>query len=90
MTGKPGMKGSGLGGARPGAGRPKKLGGARLGAGRPKGSTGNDAGRQPGAVDKQPNPARIIPMAEKWNFAELALSKAEHMLNILVPTIADA
>ena len=31
---------------------------------------GGHDGRQPGAVDKQPNPARIIPMAEKWNFAE--------------------
>ena len=43
MTGKPGMKGSGLGGARPGAGRPKKLDGAL---------PGKDVGRLPGAVDK--------------------------------------
>ena len=81
MAGKPGMKGSGLGGARLGAGRPKKPDDA---------APGNDVGRLPGAVDKGPAPARIISVAEKWNFAELALSKAEHMLNILVPTIAVA
>ena len=71
MTGKPGMKGRGLGGAR-------------AGAGRPKGGTENDKGRQPGAEDKQLNPARIVPMAEKWNFAETALSHAYAMLAILV------
>ena len=50
-----------------------KHGGRREGAGHPKGvSGGGHAGRQPGAVDKQPNPARIIPVAEKWNFAEEA------------------
>lgn len=45
---------------------------------------GGHDGRQPGAVDKQLNPARIIPMADKWNFAETALSHAERMLEILV------
>jgi len=67
-----------------------KHGGRRAGAGHPKGVPGGGhSGRQPGAVDKQPNPARIIPVAEKWNFAELALSKAEHMLNILVSLAED-
>ena len=50
---------------------------------------GGHDGRQPGAIDKQPNPARIIPMAEKWNFAEQALSHAERMLNILVSLAED-
>ena len=71
MTGKPGMKGSGLGGAR-------------AGAGRPKGGTENDKGRQPGAVDKQLNPARIVPMAEKWTFAEQVLRHAQDMITIMV------
>jgi len=62
-----------------------KHGGRRAGAGHPKGVPGGGHdGRQPGAVDKQLNPARVIPMADKWNFAEHALNNAEDMLNILI------
>ena len=66
------MKGVGLGGARVGAGRPKDSG------------KGNDVGRKEGAVDKQLNPARILTPGQKWAFAELALTHAEDMLNIMV------
>ena len=70
------------GGAREGSGpkpKPKK---ARESTGNPVGHPkgvpgGGHDGRQPGAVDKQPNPARIVPMSVKWDFAEQALSHAE-------------
>jgi hypothetical protein len=71
MTGKPGMKGPGLGGAR-------------LGAGRPKGSTGNDTGRPEGATDVTINPARIVTPAMKFRFAEKFLEYAEEMLERMV------
>ena len=70
-------------------------GGAREGSGpkprgHPKGVPGGGhAGRQPGAIDKQLNPARILPMSVKWDFAEQALSHAERMLNILVNLAED-
>ena len=68
-----GVKGR-SGGARPGSG-PKP------GAHRDR-SNGN--GRQPGALDKSLSPARIIPRAEKWNFAEYSLAHAYSMIDILV------
>ena len=65
-------------------------GGRREGAGHPKGVPGGGhAGRQPGAIDKQLSSARVVPMAEKWDFAETALSHAYRMLNILVSLAED-
>jgi len=76
------------GGARPGAGpkpKPKLEDLVPKPRGHPVGVPGGGHdGRQPGAVDKQLNPARVIPMADKWNFAEHALNNAEDMLNILI------
>ena len=59
--------------------------------GHPKGVPGGGHdGRQPGATDKSVlTPARVIPMDDKWNFAEHALSHAERMLNILVNIAED-
>jgi hypothetical protein len=37
-----------------------------------------------GAHDNSLAPARVVPLAQKWEFAELALRHAEDMLNILV------
>ncbi|MGO8924148.1 MAG: hypothetical protein ACLQF4_14580 [Xanthobacteraceae bacterium] len=42
------------------------------------------AGRPPGTPDSTLAPARIIPTAEKWGFAEKALRHAEDMLDVLV------
>ena len=76
------------GGARPGAGpkpKPKLEDAVPKPRGHPPGVPGGGHdGRQPGALDKQLNPARIVPMADKWNFAEHALNNAEDMLNILI------
>ena len=58
-----------------------RSGGARAGAGHPKGVPG---GRSEGAHDNSLAPARVVPLAQKWEFAELALRHAEDMLNILV------
>ena len=76
MVGKPGRSGgarANSGGAREGAGAPPGSGGVREGAGRP-----------PGTPDSTLAPARIIPTAEKWGFAEKALRHAEDMLDVLV------
>ena len=76
MVGKPGRSGgarANSGGAREGAGAPPGSGGVREGAGRP-----------PGTPDLTLAPARIIPTAEKWGFAEKALRHAEDMLDVLV------
>jgi len=56
------------------------------GAGAPPGSGGvrEGAGRPPGTPDSTLAPARIIPTAEKWGFAEKALRHAEDMLDVLV------
>ena len=86
-----GIKGR-SGGARSGSGpklKPDHLKKKRESTGNPVGHPvgvpgGGHDGRQPGAVDKQLNPARVIPMADKWNFAEHALNNAEDMLNILI------
>ena len=77
------------GGARPGAGpKPKPkledLAVPKLRGHPPGVPGGGHDGRQPGAPDKQLNPARVVPMADKWNFAEHALNNAEDMLNILI------
>ena len=78
------------GGARPGSGPKPKPKQEDIFAdpkprGHPKGVPGGGHdGRQPGALDKSVlTPPRIIPMADKWNFAEKALSHAERTLNIL-------
>ena len=76
MVGKPGRSGgarANSGGAREGAGAPPGSGGVREGAGRP-----------PGTPNSTLAPARIIPTAEKWGFAEKALRHAEDMLDVLV------
>lgn len=67
-------------------GKPGRSGGAREGAGHPKGVPG---GRTEGAVDTTLAPARIIPPAQKWDFAEQALKHAHRMLNILVEIAND-
>jgi len=59
MAGKPGMKGRGLGGARAGAGRPKKPDDA---------PPGKDVGRIEGAVDKQFNPRSCNPHGRQMEF----------------------
>jgi len=69
---------TGHGGSRP------NTGGKREGAGRPPGITGPGTGRPPGAVDKTLAPSRVVPTAQKWEFAERALQHADTMLNVLV------
>ena len=63
-----------------------RSGGARPGSG-PK--PGGSNGRQSGALDKSLTPARIIPRAEKWNFAEYSLAHAYSMIDILVSIAED-
>ena len=67
-----------------------RSGGARPGSGPKPGAHRNgQGGRQPGALDKSLTPARIIPRAEKWNFAEYALASAYGMIDILVSIAED-
>ena len=68
-----------------------KSGGARPGAGRKPGSRNSRRriGRRTGALDSSLSPARIIPMAEKWNFAEVAFAHAKSMIAILVSIAED-
>ena len=73
------------------AGVKGRSGGARPGAGRKPGSRNRrrGIGRRTGAHDVSLSPARIIPMAEKWNFAEIAFAHAESMIAILVSIAKD-
>ena len=72
------------------AGVKGRSGGARPGAGRKPGSRNRRRiGRRTGAIDASLSPARIIPMAEKWNFAEIAFAHAESMIQILVDIAKD-
>ena len=67
-----------------------RSGGARPGSGpKPGGHANGNAGRQRGALDKSLSPARIIPTAEKWNFAEYSLAHAYSMIDILVSLAED-
>ena len=67
-----------------------KSGGARPGAGRKPGSRNRRrTGRRTGAHDASLSPARIVPMAEKWNFAEAAFAHAQDMIEILVSIAKD-
>ena len=64
-----------------------RSGGARPNSG-PKPGHAN-GGRRPGALDRSLSPARIIPTAEKWNFAESSLAHAYSMVDILVAIAND-
>ena len=67
-----------------------KSGGARPGAGRKPGSRNRrHIGRRRGALDSSISPARLIPRAQKWNFAEIAYAHAEDMITILVSIAKD-
>ena len=64
-----------------------RSGGARPGSG-PKPGAHANGGRR-GALDKSLSPARIIPTADKWNFAEYSLAHAYSMIDILVSIAND-
>jgi len=70
-----------------------RSGGARPGSGPKPGAhrdhANGNAGRQLGALDRSLSPARIIPTAEKWNFAEYSLAHAYSMIDILVSLAED-
>ena len=67
-----------------------RSGGARPGSGpKPRAHRNGQGGRQPGALDRSLSPARIIPTAEKWNFAEYSLAHAYSMIDILVSLAED-
>ena len=68
-----------------------RSGGARPGAGRKPGSRNRrrGTGRRYGATDRSISPARIVPMAQKWDFAEIAYQHAEDMITILVSIAKD-
>ena len=68
-----------------------RSGGARPGAGRKPGSRNKRRhnGRRAGALDASLSPARLVPMAAKWDFAEIAYQHAEDMIVILVSIAKD-
>jgi hypothetical protein len=43
-----------------------------------------------GALDKSLSPARLVPRAEKWNFAEIVYQYAEEMLARMVDLARNA